>query len=81
MIEEDSEMWNIDDDVRWIDDGTPTTTMRLLFNSMEVRHLFIYWTAKFHVVKCPFLRCQFKVLHQPIDDIRQDSTSSPHRTR
>jgi hypothetical protein len=36
-MEEDSEMWNIDDDVRWIDDGTPTTTMRLLFDSMQVR--------------------------------------------
>ena len=57
MIEEDSEMWNIDDDIRWIDDGTPTTTMRLLFNSMEVRHILTYWIQKFHVVKCPFLRC------------------------
>lgn len=36
LMEEDSEMWNIDDDVRWIDDGTPTTTMRLLVDSMQV---------------------------------------------
>ena len=57
MIEEDSEMWNIDDDIRWIDDGTPTTTMRLLFISMEVRHALASWTPKFHVVECPFLRC------------------------
>ena len=36
LMEEDSEMWNIDDDVRWIDDGTPTSTMRLLVDSMQV---------------------------------------------
>ena len=52
MIEEDSEMWNIDDDIRWIDDGTPTTTMRLLFNSMEVRDGLTHWILKHHIVIC-----------------------------